>query len=90
MKPCLKSFALKIEINEKARKDLYSIPKQEAVKILNELGDLALFPNSKNVKKLTNFRPSYRKRIGNYRALFEIENNTVIVYRILHRKDVYK
>jgi mRNA interferase RelE/StbE len=40
---------------------------------------------------LTDFTPEYRLRIGDYRALFEIERpNRVIVYRIRHRRDVYR
>jgi len=37
---------------------------------------------SGDVKKLTNFTPEYRLRIGDYRVLFEIEGNQVIIYRI--------
>ena len=43
-----------------------------------------------DVKKLTNFEPQYRLRVGDYRVLFEIENNNLIVYRIKHRKSAYK
>jgi mRNA interferase RelE/StbE len=42
-----------------------------------------------DVKKLTNFTPEYRLRVGNYRVLFEVDLGTVIVYRVLHRKDAY-
>ena len=43
-----------------------------------------------DVKKLTNFTPEYRLRVGNYRVLFEVEGGVVIVYRVLHRKDAYQ
>jgi mRNA interferase RelE/StbE len=42
-----------------------------------------------DVKKLTNFTPEYRLRVGDYRVLFEIERDC-IVYRVKHRRDVYK
>ena len=45
---------------------------------------------SGDVKKLTNFTPEYRLRLGNYRVLFEVEENKVVVYRVLHRKDAYQ
>ena len=46
---------------------------------------------SGDVKKLTNFSPEYRLRVGNYRALFEIETpDLVMIYRIKHRKEIYK
>jgi len=42
-----------------------------------------------DVKKLTNFTPEYRLRVGDYRVLFEIVGSVVVVYRVLHRKDAY-
>lgn len=43
-----------------------------------------------DVKRLTDFTPEYRLRVGGYRAVFEVENDTVIVYRILHPRDAYE
>ena len=43
-----------------------------------------------DVKKLTNFTPEYRLRVGDYRVLFETENDKVIIYRIRHRKSIYR
>ncbi len=43
-----------------------------------------------DVKQLTNFTPEYRLRVGNYRVLFEVEDDKVIVYRIVHRKNAYR
>jgi len=81
---------LKIKINKRAYKDLKNIDKNDAVKILKEIVNLKHFPNVSNIKRLSHFKPSFRKRIGNYRALFEIENEIIIIYRILHRKESYK
>jgi len=40
---------------------------------------------------LTNFTPEYRLRVGQYRILFEVENdNEVVVYRIVHRREAYR
>ena len=36
------------------------------------------------------FDPPYRLRVGNYRVLFDIEDNTITVYRVRHRKESYK
>ncbi|MGE9296804.1 MAG: type II toxin-antitoxin system RelE family toxin [Puniceicoccales bacterium] len=43
-----------------------------------------------DVKKLTNFTPEYRMRCGDYRVLFEVEENRIIIYRILHRGKAYR
>jgi len=44
----------------------------------------------KAVKHLTNFTPEYRLRVGNYRILFEVEAGKVVIYRVKHRKEVYR
>jgi mRNA interferase RelE/StbE len=49
-----------------------------------------MFPKVSNIKKLSNFSPSYRKRVGNYRVLFDKTDDKIIVYRILHRKESYR
>jgi len=42
---------------------------------------------SGDVKRLTNFTPEYRLRVGVYRALFEVaEGNRAVVCRIVHRR----
>ena len=43
-----------------------------------------------DVKKLANFTPEYRLRVGDYRILFEIQDDKIIIYRIRHRMEVYK
>ncbi|MEY2977940.1 MAG: type II toxin-antitoxin system RelE family toxin [Prochlorotrichaceae cyanobacterium] len=42
-----------------------------------------------DVKRLTNFTPEYRLRVGNYRILFEIEDDAIVIYRVKHRRDAY-
>jgi len=70
-----------------ASKDLRRIQKQDASRIADALELLAdnLFGD---VKRLTNFTPEYRLRVGQYRVLFEVENKTeIVVYRIVHRRE---
>jgi len=78
-----------IEFKPKSIKDLRGIPKPELENIFEKI-ELIKTDLHGDVKKLTNFTPEYRLRTGNYRRLFEIENNKIIVYRIIHRKDAYK
>jgi len=78
-----------VELKPTAVKDLKSLPPKDISKIIARLE--ALIDDMKgHVKKLSNFTPEYRMRAGNYRALFEVEGDRIIVYRIKHRKDVYR
>ena len=79
-----------VKIDEKAIKDLGKIHKSDAKKIFSKIETLEKFPHVPNLKKLTNFEPPYRLRVGNYRILFDIENDTLTIYRVKHRKESYK
>jgi mRNA interferase RelE/StbE len=78
-----------IEINQTAIKDLKSLDRKEALRITEKIKTLEN-NLSGNVKKLTNFIPEYRLRVGDYRVLFGVEGQNVIVYRIKHRKEAYR
>ena len=78
-----------IEFKPKAIKDLRCLPKQIQVKILEKV-QLMEIDLAGDVKKLTNFTPEYRLRVGNYRILFEIENENIIIYRIKPRDKAYQ
>lgn len=71
-----------------AVKDLRKVPKKDARAIVGKIQVLEQ-GLSGNIKKLTNFSPEYRLRVGNYRVLFEVEGQKIIIYRIKHRKDAY-
>ena len=81
---------MQIEIRKSAIKDLKQISEPFKTKIHNKILELKKFPNLQNIKKLTNFEPAYRLRVGNYRVLFDIFDDTVIIARVIHRKESYK
>ncbi len=79
-----------VGLKPRASKELRRIQKQDASRIADALERLAddLFGD---VKRLTNFTPEYRLRVGQYRVLFEVENeNEIVVYRIVHRREAYR
>ena len=78
-----------VELMPKAVKDLKKLPQPDVAKIAAQIQSLENGLTG-DVKRLTNFTPEYRLRIGKYRVLFEVEDNKVVVYRIRHRKEVYR
>jgi len=80
---------MKIDIRKSAIKDLKSISEPFKSKIHKKILELKNFPNVLNIKKLTNFEPSYRLRVGNYRVLFDVVDDTVIIGRVIHRQSAY-
>ena len=74
-----------------AEKELNAIPTKFAEQIIRKIDLLKSAPRPMGVKKLKN-DTSYRIRVGMYRVIYEIDdkNKIVTVYKIRHRKDVYK
>jgi mRNA interferase RelE/StbE len=42
-----------------------------------------------DVKRLTNYSPEYRLRVGDWRVLFNVDRDTILIERISHRSDAY-
>ena len=80
---------MKVDIRKSAIKDLRHISEPFKSKIHNKILDLKNFPNIQNVKKLTNFEPAYRLRVGDYRILFDVLDDIIIIARVLHRQSSY-
>ena len=81
---------MKINLRKSAIKDLKKINISTKKKLHNKILSLKDFPNLANLKKLTNFEPAYRLRVGDYRILFDVKEDSIEIGRILHRKDSYK
>ena len=77
-----------IEFKPRAIKDPASIEKHDAQRIITKIEALQ-HDLAGDVKRLTNFSTEYRLRVGNYRVLFELNANRVIIYRVRHRKEAY-
>ena len=80
---------MSLEFKPRAEKDLSSLPKADQSRILQKI-ELLQHGLTGDIKRLTNFTPEYRLRVGDYCILFEILEGSIIVYRILHRRDAYR
>ena len=83
----------KIALEKRAAKSLSSLPVSICRKVTLSLEQLSNNPKSKGSKKLSGaFKNYWRIRIGDYRVVYEIDDKEMIVrvYRVMHRKEVYK
>ena len=77
-----------IEMKPKAWEDLDGLPERDAERVYVRIQKLA--DNlAGDVKKLRNFTPGYRLRVGDWRVLFDVDGNRVSIYRIHNRRDAY-
>jgi mRNA interferase RelE/StbE len=81
----------KIELESRAKRDFLNLTNQVADRIGVILDDLRNDPRPPGAKKLTG-QNGYRVRKGDYRILYTIEEREkrVRVYRIGHRRDIYR
>lgn len=82
----------KVSIKNSALKEIQQIPKPFRVKIIEAIDSLAIDPRPNGVKKLENFKNSYRVRVGQYRIVYEIEDRQLLieVIKVANRKEVYR
>jgi mRNA interferase RelE/StbE len=71
----------------KLKNDKLLIRVFDILKELQAAGDLK---DLKSVKKLKGSNTFYRMRIGDYRIGFSCQNEEIVLYRFLHRKEIYK
>ncbi len=79
----------RLAFKPRVRKDLRPLPSEDVRRVLEKIEALS-HDLTGDVKKLTNQTPEYRLRVGNYRVLFEIEGDTILVYRVVHRREAYR
>ncbi|MBS1902365.1 MAG: type II toxin-antitoxin system RelE/ParE family toxin [Bacteroidetes bacterium] len=77
-----------LEIKPRALKDLTRLPVEDRIRMLARIEQLTNGLDG-DIKKLKSHEPQYRVRSGNYRALFNIEGNKIVVYRVKDRKESY-
>lgn len=71
-------------------KQLATMPKTDAKRLLNRLEKISLRPDALHpaVQPLVGERGVFRVRQGDWRAVFSMEDGNVIVDRIAHRREV--
>ena len=83
----------KITFKKEAAKSLSRLPRNVAITIREKLEDIADNPYAEhpNAKKLQG-REGYRLRIGDWRVIYEIQNEqlVILVLRIAPRGEAYR
>jgi|SRR5215208_688916 len=80
---------------EEAEQRLFVQSHLNALSVVERTHLIARIENLENnlagdVKRLTHVTPDFRLRVGNYRILFEVKSDRVIIYRVRHRRSAYR
>ena len=81
----------RIELKKSVSKDFESIPKKDLQRIILAIKSLADDPRPPPSRKLSGLE-QYRLRQGNYRILYSIKDDLLIVFVVAvgHRKEIYR
>ncbi|MFB3887155.1 MAG: type II toxin-antitoxin system RelE/ParE family toxin [Thermodesulfobacteriota bacterium] len=85
----MKFLRYDIQFKPRAVRDIERLPSRIQTQVLARIEDMSDDLKG-DVKRLTNFTPEYRLRVGDYRVLFEVEKEAIVIYRIRHRREVYR
>ena len=85
-------MSYRLEFKPTARKSLAKIPTVHADRIRKALDLLGENPLPPGNRKIVGSEAKYRIRIGDYRVIYEIKDNQLVIFiiRIAHRKDIYR
>ena len=80
-----------IRFKSSADKELDALPGQQRTRILRAIRNFGENPRPPGCKKLKGLN-MYRIRVGEYRVIYEIHDDVliVLVIRVAHRRDAYK
>jgi mRNA interferase RelE/StbE len=80
-----------VELKASARKELDRLPAKSIQRIFPKLEGLAAEPRPDGCKKLKGGQREWRIRVGDYRVVYTIDDEKLVVSvtRIRHRSEVY-
>jgi mRNA interferase RelE/StbE len=81
-----------ILLERRAEKDLKKLPSVLFQRIIEKIQSLAENPKPQGSRKITGSKNDWRIRIGDYRAIYEIDKKEkrVKIMRIRHRREAYR
>jgi mRNA interferase RelE/StbE len=79
----------RLEISEKARAQVRELPKEQR-RLIGQRIEALQHDLQGDIKKLTATKNRYRLRVGDYRVLFVLENDSIAVYGVRNRKEAYE
>lgn len=82
----------RVELKPTAERDLAALQHKDRVRVAKKIDALAKNPRPSGVEKLRGENDLWRVRVGNYRIIYTIRDDLilVLVVRIGNRREVYR
>jgi len=83
-------LAYKVNYKSSIIKDLKKLDKKQCTRIINKI-ERELSSNPKKGKELTGeYKGLYSYRVGDYRVIYTILKDAILILKLGHRKNIYK
>lgn len=79
---------MKIIVSPRAKKQLQKLPRFDQIAVTKKI--ILLSAPNNNEEKLSGFSFVYRVRVGEYRIVYNKTSESIYVFLIGHRKDIYR
>lgn len=81
-----------VEFTTAAAREVRKLDPQIRSRVIDAIEGLADDPRPATARKLVGFTDAWRLRIGDYRVLYEVIDESVLVtvFKVGHRRDVYE
>lgn len=85
-------MAYQVIIKPAARRDIKKIARPDQIRVIRRLESLSENPRSPGTKKLRGAEDLFRVREGNYRIIYQIQDEllVVLVVKVGHRREIYR
>lgn len=85
-------MSYQIEFSRGAKKQFKKLPLDIQKRVAVKINELSVEPRPNRAKKLQGNDNFYRIRVGDYRIVYEVKDNILLVtvVRVKHRSEVYK
>ncbi len=85
-------MSYRVDLSNRAKRDVAALSPQVQTRILKALRTLEANPRPPGVEKLKGEDDAYRLRVGDYRILYEVHDEVllVLVVKVGHRREVYR
>jgi mRNA interferase RelE/StbE len=77
-----------LDIRPSAQRDFHRLSPDVARRIARKLESLRTDLGG-DVKRLVSYSIGYRLRVGDWRVLFDVEGNSIVVRAVRHRSEAY-
>lgn len=85
-------MSFRLEYRSSVKKELHKLKHADRVVIIEKIERLKINPKPEGSAKLKGSRDLFRIRHGDYRIIYQIKKNVLllIIIRVGHRRDIYK